>query len=88
MGIRLACLLSLLLLASADPVWAGDYYALTPQRIAPDTYVFEGALEAFDFDNHGAVVNTGFIVTADGVVVSAGWASGWPKNFSRGAGMS
>ncbi|MES1940897.1 putative metallohydrolase with beta-lactamase domain [Salinisphaera sp. T5B8] len=57
------------LLLATIPALAGDYYALTPQRIAPDTFVFEGELEAFDFDNHGAVVNTGFIVTADGVVV-------------------
>ena len=66
MRVFLACLL---LALSPVGAWASDYYALTPQRIAPDTYVFIGALEGFDFDNHGAVANSGFIVTDAGVVV-------------------
>ena len=66
MRVFLACLL---LFVTPVGAWASDYYALTPQRIAPDTYVFIGALEGFDFDNHGAVANSGFIVTEKGVVV-------------------
>lgn len=46
-----------------------DYYHLTPEKIAADTYVFFGAMENFGFDNHGAISNTAFVVTDDGVVV-------------------
>ena len=44
-------------------------YGLKPQQIAPDTYILQGYNEDFSFENGGNVVNTGFIVTADGVVV-------------------
>ncbi|WP_348767021.1 quinoprotein relay system zinc metallohydrolase 1 [uncultured Salinisphaera sp.] len=69
MSARCIVLLCLWLLCAITPAGANDYYDLVPQRIAPDTYVFLGALEAFDFDNHGAVANSGFIVTEQGVVV-------------------
>ena len=44
-------------------------YPLEPQQIAPDTYVLEGKTEDFSHKNGGYIVNTGYIVTADGVVV-------------------
>ncbi|MCU0869231.1 MAG: quinoprotein relay system zinc metallohydrolase 1 [Burkholderiales bacterium] len=44
-------------------------YALQPQEIAPDTWVFVGRAEDFTFANGGNVVNTGFVITAAGVVV-------------------
>ena len=37
--------------------------------IAPDTYVFEGAVEHFTLKNGGNILNTGFIVTEAGVIV-------------------
>lgn len=46
-----------------------DDYHLAPMLIAPDTYVFKGAPEHFTFDNGGNIVNIGFIVTAEGVIV-------------------
>ena len=48
---------------------ADGYYELVPEQVADDTYVFLGAQENFSFDNHGAISNTGFIVTDNGVVV-------------------
>ena len=60
--------LTLLLLNGA--VFANDFdYALQPQQIAADTYVIEGKTEDFSKANGGFIVNTGFIVTNDGVVV-------------------
>lgn len=47
---------------------SGDY-GLNPQQIAPGTYLLEGVNEDFSFDNGGNIVNTGFVVTEDGVVV-------------------
>lgn len=44
-------------------------YGLAPVRIAPDTYVLEGAREYFTRENGGNIVNTAFIVTDAGVVV-------------------
>lgn len=44
-------------------------YGLVPVQIAPDTYVFEGRLEHFTRANGGNILNPGFIVTDDGVVV-------------------
>lgn len=48
---------------------ADGYYHLSPQKIADNTYVFYGANENFNFSNRGAISNTSFIVTTDGVVV-------------------
>lgn len=48
---------------------AANPYHLQPERIAPNTYVFIGALEHFSYKNNGNIVNTGFIVTEQGVVV-------------------
>jgi quinoprotein relay system zinc metallohydrolase 1 len=44
-------------------------YGLTPVLIAPDTYVFAGKLEHFTRANGGNILNPGFIVTDEGVVV-------------------
>ncbi|MCM8736397.1 quinoprotein relay system zinc metallohydrolase 1 [Azospirillum sp. A1-3] len=44
-------------------------YDLKPTRIAPDTYVFEGSTKHFTRANGGNILNAGFIVTADGVIV-------------------
>lgn len=44
-------------------------YQLEPQEVAGNTYVFEGKTEDFSKRNGGYIVNTGFIVTADGVIV-------------------
>jgi quinoprotein relay system zinc metallohydrolase 1 len=52
------------------PGWAaGPTYRLEPRRIAPDTYVFEGAVEHFTLENGGNILNSGFIVTDEGVIV-------------------
>ncbi|PWC32950.1 quinoprotein relay system zinc metallohydrolase 1 [Azospirillum sp. TSO35-2] len=44
-------------------------YGLKPTRIAPDTYVFEGSTKHFTRSNGGNILNAGFIVTTDGVIV-------------------
>lgn len=44
-------------------------YHLSPLKVAEDTYVFVGKTEDFTPVNGGNIVNTGFIVTRDGVVV-------------------
>lgn len=59
----------LLVAALAYPIEAGLDYQLKPRQIAPDTYVFVGLAEDFSRANGGNIVNTGFIVTKDGVIV-------------------
>ncbi len=44
-------------------------YRLSAEKIAADTYVFIGAKEDFTRENGGNIVNTAFIVTAEGVVL-------------------
>ena len=44
-------------------------YKLEAKQIAKDTYVFEGANDDFSRANGCNIINTGFIVTSDGVVV-------------------
>ncbi|WP_415881359.1 quinoprotein relay system zinc metallohydrolase 1 [Neptuniibacter sp. QD34_54] len=51
--------------ASAAPL----SYDLKPQKIADNTWLLKGKLEDFSKSNGGNIVNTGFIVTEDGVVV-------------------
>ena len=54
----------------SNAVFAADFtYPMQPQPVATDTYVIEGKTEDFSKKNGGFIVNTGFIVTADGVVV-------------------
>ncbi len=56
-------------LGVAFPIEAALDYMLKPRKVAADTYVFVGLAEDFTRANGGNIVNTGFIVTADGVVV-------------------
>jgi len=66
---RLAATLVLCLLWGL-PGWAASLtYRLEPRPIAPGTYVFEGAVEHFTAKNGGNILNSGFIVTDDGVIV-------------------
>ncbi len=51
------------------PVQAELRYALEPRQIADDVWLLEGSTDNFDKRNGGNIVNTGFIVTDDGVVV-------------------
>lgn len=67
-GRQTLSLIFCLLLASSAAAATRDY-ALKPQVVAPDTYVFVGLDEDFSLRNGGNIVNTGFIVTNDGVVV-------------------
>ncbi|CAO3373176.1 quinoprotein relay system zinc metallohydrolase 1 [Azospirillum argentinense] len=66
-----ALLALFLLVASAAPGWAAGplTYTLKPIAIAPDTWVFEGTREHFTRGNGGNILNPGFIVTDDGVIV-------------------
>jgi len=48
---------------------ASKVYLLKPQKVAEDVYVFLGKTEHFTFRNGGNIVNTGFIVGRDGVIV-------------------
>ncbi|WP_096700610.1 quinoprotein relay system zinc metallohydrolase 1 [Magnetospirillum sp. 15-1] len=65
---RLA-LAALLLLCAATTGATERRYGLSPEKVAPDTYVFVGRAENFSSANGGNIVNTGFIVTKTGVVV-------------------
>ena len=54
----------------SNVVFADSFdYPMQPQQVAADTYVIEGKTEDFSKQNGGFIVNTGFIVTNDGVVV-------------------
>ena len=44
-------------------------YRLEPRAVAADVYVFVGKTEDFNTTNGGNIVNTGFIVGPQGVVV-------------------
>lgn len=55
-----------LTLLAAEPVFD---YGLQAQQVADDVYVFIGRNEDFNTVNGGNIVNTGFIVTAAGLVV-------------------
>jgi len=58
----------LFLLASVAQ--AADFdYRLQARPVAPDVHVFIGRTEDFDTVNGGNIVNTGFIVAAQGVIV-------------------
>ena len=57
------------LVISVELAAAGFDYPLQPQQIATDTFVLEGKTEDFSKDNGGFIVNSGYIVTQDGVVV-------------------
>ncbi len=62
----------LLTLLASQTVFAGAGkfdYGLQAENVAENTFVFVGKKEDFSFQNGGNIVNTGFIITADGVVV-------------------
>jgi uncharacterized sulfatase len=56
-------------LLAAAALAADADYRLEPRQIAEATYVLVGKTEDFSRANGGNIVNTGFVVTADGVVV-------------------
>ena len=67
---KLQCLLCFLLVGLSCSVFAAKLaYSLEPQKIADDTWLLQGKLEDFSRENGGNIVNTAFIVTAEGVVV-------------------
>jgi quinoprotein relay system zinc metallohydrolase 1 len=53
----------------AAPDMARLDYALQPRQIAEGVWVIEGAVEDFSRSNGCNIINTGFIVTGEGVVV-------------------
>jgi quinoprotein relay system zinc metallohydrolase 1 len=56
--------------AAAAPVTATEpALVLVPQQVAPDVYAFIGAQEEITPANRGNVINSGFIVGPEGVVV-------------------
>ena len=57
------------LLASQMIFAAPLSYQLNPTEIAPNTWVLQGKLEDFSSKNGGNIVNTGFVVTEEGVLV-------------------
>lgn len=64
---RLLCFLLVLL---AGSLAADDFdYRLVAQPVAKDVYAFIGKTEDFDTVNGGNIVNTGFIVAPQGIVV-------------------
>lgn len=67
---KLNVFLPVWLALTALPAAANSFdYGLIPEKIAADTYVFIGKTEDFNFNNGGNVVNSGFIVTSNGVMV-------------------
>jgi quinoprotein relay system zinc metallohydrolase 1 len=67
---NIQCLLCFLLIGLSYSVFAAKLsYSLEPQKIADDTWLLQGKLEDFTRENGGNIVNTAFIVTAEGVVV-------------------
>ncbi|APV42851.1 MULTISPECIES: quinoprotein relay system zinc metallohydrolase 1 [Pseudomonas] len=59
----------LLFMSLSLPVLAELDYSLKPRQIAEDTWLLEGSTDNFAKANGGNIVNTGFIVTEQGVVV-------------------
>lgn len=62
-------LTALTAVASLSTAAAELDYHLVPQQVAPNVYVFVGKTEDFTQANGGNIVNTGFIVAPDGVIV-------------------
>lgn len=58
----------LLMLSAAAPATDFDY-GLVARNVAKDVYAFVGRTEDFTMANGGNIVNSGFIVAAEGVVV-------------------
>jgi len=55
--------------SGAAPLATAGAAALVPVSVAPDVYAFIGAQEEIAPGNQGNVINSGFIVGADGVIV-------------------
>lgn len=51
------------------PVWAGSAIVLTPIKVSPHVYYFQGESGVASAANKGFMSNAGFVVTSDGVVV-------------------
>ncbi|WP_310491393.1 quinoprotein relay system zinc metallohydrolase 1 [Dechloromonas sp.] len=63
-------LLGALLVLVAGQLGAADFdYRLSPVQVAKDVYTFIGKTEDFSTTNGGNIVNTAFIVAAQGVIV-------------------
>ncbi len=71
MNIRIPAILLYLLLfvLSQTTLAAQKTYQLEPQKIAENVYVFVGKTEHFTFKNGGNILNTGFIIGDDAVIV-------------------
>jgi len=64
------CALLLTALPAHAEDFAGDFnYRLQPRELAPGAWVVVGLKEDFSFANGGNIVNTGFIVGREGVIV-------------------
>jgi len=61
--------LLLLVCGLLPAAWAANDYRLEAQPLAEGVYAFIGRTEEFSRDNGGNIVNTGFIVGSDGVIV-------------------
>ncbi len=66
---RASVLFTVLLCCMLFRIGYSDDYRLQPKMIAQDTYVLQGVDEDFSFRNGGNILNTGFIVTSQGVLV-------------------
>ncbi|RLA22830.1 MAG: quinoprotein relay system zinc metallohydrolase 1 [Gammaproteobacteria bacterium] len=54
----------------SQPLFAAKFdYGLNAKPVADNTYLFIGKKEDFNFQNGGNIVNSGFIITDEGVVV-------------------
>lgn len=62
-------LLILFVIPSLSAMSAPLSYQLTAELVAENTWVLQGKLEDFSKRNGGNIVNTGFIVTGEGVIV-------------------
>ena len=69
MKLKIGLIFTVLIACSGVLTATSFDYKLTPKLIAENTYVFVGKSEDFSFKNGGNIVNTGFIVTSDGVIV-------------------
>ena len=69
MSNKLLSVLIVWLLSSTVVQAAALKYELTPQKIAPDTWVVQGEMADFSRKNGGNIVNTAFIVSEQGVIV-------------------
>lgn len=66
---RAVCAWTWLLLVPATTYGHAFDYGLVSARVAPGVHVFEGKREHFTRSNGGNIANTGFIETANGVIV-------------------